>query len=145
MRINVTYSQAIDFTDRAFKRMSRQTTVKGLFAEVRAFANYMLNLQKQSPIVVQWHYEDVQGMDVRGYPQLEKMQRQLLSEMLARADAAGPAYYTSSPVGKPFQQRIERRSAAVRYLHADCKADKPKERSESVQERQQDHTKIVRR
>ena len=107
MRINVTYSQAIDFTDRAFKRMSRQTTVKGLFAEVRAFANYMLNLQKQSPIVVQWHYEDVQGMDVRGYPQLEKMQRQLLLEMLARADAAGPAYYTSSPVGKPFQRRID--------------------------------------
>ena len=67
----------------------------------------MLNLQKQSPIVVQWHYEDVQGMDVRGYPQLEKMQRQLLSEMLARADAAGPAYYTSSPVGKPFQRRID--------------------------------------
>ena len=107
MRINVTYSQAIDFTARAFKRMSRQTTVKGLFAEVRAFANYMLNLQKQSPIVVQWHYEDVQGMDVSGYPALEKMQRQLLSEMLARADAAGPAYYATSPVGKPFQRRMD--------------------------------------
>ena len=70
MRVNVTYSQAIDFTDRAFKRMSRQTTVKGLFAEVRAFANYMLNLQS-SLHVVQWHYEDVQGMDVRGYLSLK--------------------------------------------------------------------------
>ena len=107
MRINVTYDQAIDFTDKAFKRMSRQKTVKGLFAEVRAFANYMLTLQAQSPIVVQWHYEDVKGMDVRGFPQLEKMQRQVLSEMLAAADAAGPAYYRASPVGKPFQRRID--------------------------------------
>ena len=46
-------------------------------------------------------------MDVSGYPQLEKMQRQLLSEMLARADAAGPAYYATSPVGKPFQRRMD--------------------------------------
>ena len=114
MRVNVTYSQAIDFTDRAFKRMSRQTTVKGLFAEVRAFANFMLNLQKQSPIVVQWHYEDVQGMDVRGYPQLEKMQRQLLSEMLARADAAQPLLdtfmRTARQISRKNSQRIYKKN-----------------------------------
>ena len=107
MRVNITFNQALAFTDKSFKRISRQTTVRGVFAEVRAFANYMIGLEKQSPIVVTWIYDDVASMDVRGYPQLEKMQRQLLSEMLARADAAGPAYYTGNPVGKPYQRRVD--------------------------------------
>ena len=107
MMLNVTYEQTVSSVDRSLKRMSKQRTVKGLFAEIRAVANYMIALERRGPIIVRWQYEDVQAMDVRGYPQLEKMQREVLSEMLARADAAGPSYYKASPVGKPFQRRID--------------------------------------
>ena len=107
MMLNVTYEQTVSYVDRSLKRMSKQRTVKGLFAEIRAFLNYMIALERRGPIVVRWQYEDVQAMDVRGYPQLEKMQREVLSEMLARADAAGPSYYNAPPVGKPCQRRID--------------------------------------
>ena len=46
-------------------------------------------------------------MDVSGFPQLEKMKQALVSEMLARADAAEPAYYRATPVGRPFRRRVK--------------------------------------
>ena len=86
--------------------MSHTRTVKGLFAEVRAFADYMIALERRSPIVAEWHYEDVKAMDTSSLPQLEKMQTALVEEMLMAADAAKPSYYTANPVGRPFQRRV---------------------------------------
>ena len=103
---SITYSEAIGQVKQSFQRMSRTRTVKGLFAEVRAFANYMIALERRSPIVVEWHYEDVKAMDTSSLPQLEKMKKGIVKEMLMAADAAKPAYYTANPVGRPFQRRV---------------------------------------
>ena len=60
----------------------------------------MIGLQAQSPIKATYTQADVEAMDVSGFPQLEKMKQALVSEMLARADAAEPAYYRATPVGR---------------------------------------------
>lgn len=109
----VTFEDAKSAVSHSMRRISRQTTVKGLFAEIRALANYMIQLEKRSPIVAEWHYDDVMAMDTSSHPQLEKMKRAVLSEMLAKADAASPSYYTASPVGKPFQRRVEAASPVL--------------------------------
>jgi len=103
---SITFEEAISQTKQSFQRMSRQTTVKGLFAEIRAFAHYMFELERRSPIVAEWHYEDVKAMDTKRHPNLRKMQTALVEEMLMAADAAQPAYYTANPVGRPFQRRV---------------------------------------
>jgi len=103
---SITYSEAIGEVKQSFQRMSRTRTVKGLFAEVRAFADYMIALERRSPIVAEWHYEDVKTMDTSRHPQLEKMKKGVVEEMLVAADAAKPAYYTANPVGRPFQRRV---------------------------------------
>jgi len=102
----ITYSEAIGEVKQSFQRMNRTKTVKGLFAEVRAFANYMIALERRSPIIAEWHYEDVRAMDTKGMKNLRRMQTALVEEMLVAADAAQPAYYTANPVGRPFQRRV---------------------------------------
>jgi len=106
MTSSITFEEAISQTKQSFQRMSRQTTVKGLFEEVRAFAQYMIELERRSPIVAEWHYEDVKAMDTSRHPNLRKMQTALVEEMLMAADAAKPSYYTANPVGRPFQRRV---------------------------------------
>lgn len=103
---SITYSEAIGEVKQSFQRMTRTRTVKGLFAEVRAFADYMIALERRSPIVAEWHYEDIKAMDTSNLPQLEKMKKGIVEEMLMAADAAEPAYYTANPVGRPFQRRV---------------------------------------
>lgn len=106
IKTQVTFSEAIGEVKRSFNRMSRQTTVKGLFAEIRAFANYMIALERRSPIVAEFQYEDVQSMDSSGFPRLEKMKRAIIEEILIAGDRGAKSYYTAPPVGRPFQSRI---------------------------------------
>ena len=107
MRVALTYEQAVSSTDQFIKRIKSQRTVTGLMREVSAFANLMIGLQAQSPIKATFTQADVEAMDVSGFPQLERMKQALVSEMLARADAAEPAYYRATPVGRPFRRRVE--------------------------------------
>ena len=104
--MDMTFNSTQSFTKQSFNRMSKQTTISGLRAEIDAFANRMFVLQARSPITATWAANDVQSMDVRGHPRLERMKEQIVIEMLAAGDAAGPSYYNASPVGRPFRRRV---------------------------------------
>lgn len=106
---DITFTQAVRFLDGSFKRIGKQTTVRGLLAEVQALANYFIALEARSPIRAVWEYdlETVQSMDVSRYPRLQAMKRQVVIEMLASADAASPSYYTANPFGLPFRRRVD--------------------------------------
>ena len=104
--MDMTFNSTQAFTKQSFNRMSKQTTISGLKAEIDAFANRMFVLQSRSPIIATWSYNDVQAMDVKNHPRLERMKEQIVIEMLAAGDAAGPSYYTSQPLGKPFRNRV---------------------------------------
>ena len=104
--MDMTFNSTQAFTKQSFNRMSKQTTIFGLKAEIDAFANRMFVLQSRSPIIATWSYNDVQSMDVASHPRLQRMKEQIVIEMLAAGDAAGPSYYTSQPLGKPFRNRV---------------------------------------
>ena len=104
--MNMTFQATLSFTKQSFSRMEKQTTIAGLIAEIEAFASYMMRLQKRSPIVVEFQLNDVQAMDVRGHPRLERMKEQVVIELLSASDAAGPSYYTAQPIGRPFRNRV---------------------------------------
>ena len=107
MKPNISFEQALMFTNLSFKRITSQTRVDALFAEIRRFANYMIKLEARSPIRAVWEYdaETVQSMDVSKYPRLQAMQKQVVSEMLSAADAGD--YYRANPQGIPFRRRID--------------------------------------
>lgn len=107
--VKTTFTEAKGAVDASFKRIQRQTTVSGLFREIRTLARYMKALEAISPIRAVWHYdmETVEAMDVSRHPRLQTMKRQVIAEMLSAADAAQPAYYTANPVGMPFRRRVD--------------------------------------
>jgi hypothetical protein len=86
--------------------MSKQTTISGLRAEIDAFARHMFVLQSRSPIIATWSYNDVQAMDVKNHPRLERMKEQVVIELLSAGDRAGPSYSTAQPIGRPFRNRV---------------------------------------
>ena len=53
-----------------------------------------------------WSYNDVQAVDVKNHPRLERMKEQVVIEMLSAGDRAGPSYYTAQPIGRPFRNRV---------------------------------------
>ena len=107
--VKTTFTEAKGAVDASFKRIQRQTTVTGLFREIRALATYMQRLEAISPIRAVWHYdmETVEAMDVSRHPRLQRMKRQVIAEILSAADAAQPSYYTANPVGVPFRRRVD--------------------------------------
>jgi hypothetical protein len=104
--MDMTFNSTQAFTKQSFNRMSKQTTISGLRTEIDAFANRMFVLQSRSPIIATWSYDDVQAMDVKNYPRLERMKEQVVIEMLSAGDRAGPSYYTAQPIGRPFRNRV---------------------------------------
>ena len=104
--MDMTFNSTQAFTKQSFNRMSKQTTISGLKAEIDAFANRMFVLQSRSPIIATWSYNDVQAMDVKNHPRLERMKEQVVIELLSAGDRAGPSYYTAQPIGKPFRRRV---------------------------------------
>ena len=104
--MDMTFQATQSFTKQSFNRMSKQTTISGLRAEIDAFARHMFVLQSHSPIIATWIYDDVQAMDVKNHPRLERMKEQVVIELLSAGDAAGPSYYTARPVGRPFRNRV---------------------------------------
>ena len=104
--MNMTFEATQSFTKQSFNRMAKQTTISGLRAEIDAFARHMFVLQSRSPIIATWSYDDVQAMDVKNHPRLERMKEQVVIELLSAGDRAGPSYYTAQPIGKPFRRRV---------------------------------------
>ena len=103
---DITFQSVMSFTIVSFSRMSKQTTISGLRAEIDGFARHMFVLQSSSPIIATWSYDDVQAMDVKNHPRLERMKEQVVIELLSAGDRAGPSYYTAQPLGKPFRNRV---------------------------------------
>jgi hypothetical protein len=104
--MDMSFQATQSFTTQSFNRMSKQTTISGLRAEIDAFARHMFVLQSHSPILATWSYNDVQAMDVKNHPRLERMKEQVVIELLSAGDAAGPSYYTAQPIGRPFRRRV---------------------------------------
>ena len=104
--MDMTFQATQSFTKQSFNRMSKQTTISGLRAEIEAFANRMFVLQSRSPIIATFGVDDVRSMNVKGHPRLEQMKEQVVVELLSAGDAAGPSYYTAQPVGRPFRRRV---------------------------------------
>ena len=104
--MDMTFQATQAFTKQSFNRMSKQTTISGLRSEIDAFARHMFVLQSRSPIIATWSYDDVQAMDVKNHPRLERMKEQVVIELLSAGDAAGPSYYTAQPIGRPFRRRV---------------------------------------
>ena len=113
--MNMTFEATQSFTKQSFNRMAKQTTISGLRAEIDAFARHMFVLQSRSPIIATWSYDDVQAMDVKNHPRLERMKEQVVIELLSAGDRAGPSYYTAQPIGRPFRNRV---AAATPILNA---------------------------
>ena len=104
--MDMTFQATQSFTKQSFNRMSKQTTISGLRAEIDAFARHMFVLQSRSPIIATWSYDDIQSMDVKNHPRLERMKEQVVVELLSAGDRAGPSYYTAQPIGRPFRNRV---------------------------------------
>ena len=104
--MDMSFQATQSFTKQSFNRMSKQTTISGLRAEIEAFANRMFVLQSRSPIIATFGVDDVRSMNVKGHPRLEQMKEQVVVELLSAGDAAGPSYYTAQPVGRPFRRRV---------------------------------------
>jgi len=104
--MDMTFQATQSFTKQSFNRMSKQTTISGLRSEIDAFARHMFVLQSRSPIIATWSYNDVQAMDVKNHPRLERMKEQVVIELLSAGDRAGPSYYTAQPIGRPFRNRV---------------------------------------
>jgi hypothetical protein len=104
--MDMTFQATQSFTKQSFNRMSKQTTISGLKAEIEAFANRMFVLQSRSPIIATFGVDDVRSMNVKGHPRLERMKEQVVIELLSAGDAAGPSYYTAQPIGRPFRNRV---------------------------------------
>ena len=104
--MDMTFQATQSFTKQSFNRMSQQTTISGLRAEIYALARHMFVLQSRSPIIATFGVDDVRSMDVRGHPRLERMKEQVVIELLSAGDRAGPSYYTAQPIGKPFRRRV---------------------------------------
>ena len=104
--MDMTFNSTQAFTKQSFNRMSKQTTISGLKTEIDAFARHMFVLQSRSPIIATWSYDDIQSMDVKNHPRLERMKEQVVVELLSAGDRAGPSYYTAQPIGRPFRNRV---------------------------------------
>ena len=104
--MDMTFQATQSFTKQSFNRMSKQTTISRLKTEIDAFARHMFVLQSRSPIIATWIYDDVQAMDVKNHPRLERMKEQVVIELLSAGDAAGPSYSTAQPIGRPFRNRV---------------------------------------
>ena len=104
--MDMSFQATQSFTTQSFNRMSKQTTISGLRAEIDAFARHMFVLQSRSPIIATWSYNDIQSMDVKNHPRLERMKEQVVVELLSAGDRAGPSYYTAQPIGRPFRNRV---------------------------------------
>ena len=104
--MDMTFQATQSFTKQSFNRMSKQTTISGLKTEIDAFARHMFVLQSRSPIIATWSYNDIQSMDVKNHPRLERMKEQVVIELLSAGDRAGPSYYTAQPIGRPFRNRV---------------------------------------
>jgi hypothetical protein len=106
LNMDMTFQATQSFTKQSFNRMSKQTTISGLKAEIEAFANRMFVLQSRSPIIATFGVDDVRSMNVKGHPRLERMKEQVVIELLSAGDRAGPSYYTAQPIGRPFRRRV---------------------------------------
>ena len=104
--MDMTFQATQSFTKQSFNRMSKQTTISRLKTEIDAFARHMFVLQSRSPIIATWSYDDIQAMDVKNHPRLERMKEQVVVELLSAGDRAGPSYYTAQPIGRPFRNRV---------------------------------------
>ena len=104
--MDMSFQATQSFTKQSFNRMSKQTTISGLKTEIDAFARHMFVLQSRSPIIATWIYDDVQAMDVKNHPRLERMKEQVVIELLSAGDRAGPSYYTAQPIGRPSRNRV---------------------------------------
>ena len=71
LNINMAFQATQSYTKQSFNRMSKQTTISGLRAEIEAFANRMFILQSRGPIIATFGVDDVRSMDVKGHPRLE--------------------------------------------------------------------------
>ena len=104
--MDMTFQATQSFTKQSFNRMSKQTTISGLRAEIDAFARHMFVLQSRSPIIATFGVDDIRSMNVKGHPRLERMKEQVVVELLSAGDRAGPSYYTAQPIGRPFRNRV---------------------------------------
>ena len=102
--IFLSYESGVRYLKNQTGKIGVQKTIEGVTKEIRELIRLMRYGQSISPITVT--FEDVQAMDTRGMPRLEKMKRQIAKEMLIRADAVTSPHYKASPVGQPFESRI---------------------------------------
>ena len=102
--IFLSYESGVRYLKNQTGKIGVQKTIEGVTKEIRELIRVMRYGQSISPITVT--FEDVQAMDTRGMPRLEKMKRQIAKEMLIRADAGTSPHYKASPVGQPFESRI---------------------------------------
>ena len=108
VKLITTFEQAKKEATASVARIQKQTTVTGLLREVRALASLMIRLEARSPIKAEFQYDvkDVQAMDVSKHPRLQKMQKEVVREMLAEADNGD--YYRGKPFLLPREHRIRR-------------------------------------
>ena len=102
--IFLSYESGVRYLKNQTGKIGVQKTIEGVTKEIRELIRVMRYGQSISPITVT--FEDVQAMDTRGMPRLEKMKRQIAKEMLIRADAVTAPHYKANPVGQPFESRI---------------------------------------
>ena len=108
VKLITTFEQAKREVSASVARIQKQTTVIGSQREIEALARLMLSLQARSPIKAEFQYDvkDVQAMDVSKHPRLQKMQKEVVREMLAEADNGD--YYRGKPFLLPREHRIRR-------------------------------------
>ena len=108
VKLITTFEEAKREVAASVARIQKQKSVIGSQREIEALAKLMLKLQARSPIQAKFQYDvkDVQAMDVSKHPRLQKMQNQVVREMLAEADNGD--YYTGKPFLLPREHRIRR-------------------------------------
>ena len=108
VKLITTFEEAKREVAASVARIQKQKSVIGSQREIEALAKLMLKLQARSPIQAKFQYDvkDVQAMDVSKHPRLQKMQNQVVREMLAEADNGD--YYRGKPFLLPREHRIRR-------------------------------------
>ena len=109
MKVNLplvflSYESGVRYLNNQTAKIGVQKTIEGVTKEIRELIRVMRYGQAISPITVT--FEDVQAMDTKGIPRLEKMKSEIAREMLVRADAIVSPHYKANPVGQPFESRI---------------------------------------
>mgnify|MGYP001322023286 CR=1 FL=1 len=78
----MSYESGVRYLKNQTGKIGVQKTIEGVTKEIRELIRVMRYGQSISPITVT--FEDVQAMDTRGMPRLEKMKRQIGQHRLKR-------------------------------------------------------------